>query len=415
MNSREEEEFLERVQRKLFATYICESIVEREACIDQGGDALAVVLVAKLGLERTEMLYARDADGNIYQEYEVVDCCPTVDLGQYVELTDECTYFITGEHPDTGDPNSRRSVAIPDSTTIEHTWRFKYQSSCNGLIEQVDQTLTGVTYRSQYTTDPSFPTQPGGFFISMKLRNYDPITDTESLITVPLSPSTAVLTGCAPTVNVADLTYNGSNGTAFGLAIRRVTENYLCTLGYVNGIDYLIFGNGNHLQSPTFNFKHLPASTWIGIRQTGQETETDAFVYDQDGMGTIINRTGIAVSISTSTSNLTRVSPCGGNVVRSRSFTLTTQAGPNSWRNLQITGTPPTGTNIDTQQTCSANIYDFTPPECEGEDFHLWQFQDGGWVTVQEGETRFEGLDSGDYRLQYNCDGCAYNYYFTVT
>jgi hypothetical protein len=412
MNSREEEEFLERVQRKIFATYTCESIVERRACIDQGGEAVQVVLVAKLGLERTEMLYARDADGNIYHEYEVVDCCPTVDLGQYVEFTDECTYFITGEHPDTGDPDTRRDVPIENTATIRGEWLMKYQSSCHGVIETV---LNEVIYPTPGSTYTHFPfLQVGGFHISMKLRLYDAILDTESIITVPLSPTTATLTGCAGTVDPNDLIWNGSNFVQIALARKDIIINYLCDLGYTFGVDYYIEEVYDANTTPRFHFNHLPTPRWIGIRESGKEVVTDALVWDVDGLGDIHETTNISTATLSLPNNLIRTSPCG-NVQLERLFTIEREDVADGWRNIIISQSNPIITFENTQRTCPSSIYDFTPPECATETIILYKFQDGGWVTVQEGETRFEGLESGDYRLQYNCNGCVYNYYFTVT
>jgi len=416
MYSNEEEEFLDRVQRKLFATYTCESIVEREACIDVDDEAVPVVLVAKLGLERTEMLYARDADGNIYREYEVVDCCPTVDLGQYVEFTDECTYFITGENPDTGVLNQPSFSLFPNTSTVEAYVRMIAQSSCFGEIDQEIQTRTNVSGGFTRINLPLAQTLvSGGFYVYLRVRLWNSTTDTESIVQIPLSPSDAQLTGCAGSVNVADLTFNGSNSLAFRTAVLNVTKNYLCSLGYTEGVNFSVSIPPDLRTSPQFNFRHLPSSDWFGMRSTGETDGTDRFGVNVDGSTPFTgNQPSFTGAGGSSGFIYTKTAPCGGTYSRSFTTFPTFTGHANYWREYIWSGNYSYTNGNDTQRTCSANIYDFNPPECEGEDFHLWQFQDGGWVTVQEGETRFEALDPGDYRLQYNCDGCAYNYYFSV-
>jgi hypothetical protein len=346
--------------------------------------------------------------------YDFEKVCPDINLSNHVEYSDECTYFITIEDPDNPEqtnPLYRRIEGIPNSVQLKYTSRFKYQSTCEGIIETVDEEFIGESIRAQYNLGSANQIAAGGYFHHLKVRKYDPSDDSEEVITIPLAPGTAMLTGCAGTVNSVNLIYTGINGTVWRNAVIAAATNYLCSLGYIEGENFII-GQGSNLtqRTPHFRTKHLPESVWIGIR-TSNESESDAISWTSNGTTNHIS-SSTSPQITVPNSILIRECPCG-EVIRMQQFSGGASQDPNAWRDF--TGTSQAiFSGTDQQQTCPINLYDFDPPECEGANW-AWQYSFDGeqeYETVQEGGAFFEPLEQGYYRLQYTCENCVYYYPF---
>jgi hypothetical protein len=250
----------------------------------------------------------------------------------------------------------------------------------------------------------------------MRIHIYDgTIPGLNGDITVPLAPLTATLTGCAGTVLVGDLTYNGSNSLAWRTAVRNVAVNYLCSLGYVENTNFIATAATALTDSPAFRARKNPAGVWLGVR-SGTGLLENEYIIDRFGDGS-----DIYISSSSSTSSFTPLnldftrtvaSDCG-NVVRTERW-RNSQSTPN-WYTVNFTGSVLNSVLTNTEQTCPINLYDFDPPECEGAEW-FWQYSFDGledYVTVQIGGTQFEPEEQGFYRILYICNGCEYIYEFT--
>jgi len=306
--------------------------------------------------------------------------------GNIIEDTDTETFSITGENPDTGIEGVGRLTLIPNSIQYQVEYLHKLNSSVNGVLELIPKSTFINLQRMNYGIPGNSAIGVGGHWISMQLRAYESATDTETILTIPMAPTTAVLTGCAGTVDVADLTYNGSNSLAFRTALRNVTVNYLCSLGYTNLVDFQITVGGALSQSPTLQTKHLPEGVWIGKRAA--ETDPDAAIWSPDGVEIRNNYTHIGGMTGVSF-NTSREVTCG---TVSFSHFMTpqfTDPYPDSWRNINFTGNFSYSVNNNIQQNCPIPKFllnlDFTP------DSIIWQTSADGldWDTAQLGGNEF--------------------------
>ncbi|MEL6989272.1 MAG: hypothetical protein AAGK97_15785, partial [Bacteroidota bacterium] len=103
----------------------------------------------------------------------------------------------------------------------------------------------------------------GNYIESLLVYNNDPYGS----FTIPLSPNTAILSGCAGTINATDLIVDSSNPSIYANALEIAIDNYLCTEGFVNtDYDLVIQATTNSFTIQFFN-KHNPPGNWIGFNR----------------------------------------------------------------------------------------------------------------------------------------------------
>ena len=307
---------------------------------------------------------------------------------EITEQTQNVDYRVRASHPYDGSQNAYIFIN-PNDLRVSVITRYSYERNAgNGweLIEFQDVINQG----SRRTFSSSNVLMDGGFYISMRLYE----SSGNSIITVPLAPTTAILSGCAGSITPADLVEVTSFN--FAEALRIAVENYLCTLGFSNGTDYSFFVTGT--KNLTFECKHDPTNTWIGINK-----DDALLVFSIDG-NDIQEQPGRSTGTSPANTTFSR-NPCTSTSISTRIMGHI-QSGtnynhydvPNTFPIL-ITNGPVPASCIE--NTLTANLIG----NCQSEVNYLWTTTDGEILSDPTEQTISIGTD-GVYNVEITCEGC---------
>lgn len=148
-----------------------------------------------------------------------------------VSAPESCTYTLQGANPNTGSITTPQYVENDNNfDALTFTVACKLSSNCEGQIsltnpQSADYSLVG--YKNLVDLQSGDEAGIVGLY------------DGTSWFTIDISP-TGYLPACGEfqVVSPSNLTYTGSNGTAFATAIYQAMVVRLCNLGYVEGVDY---------------------------------------------------------------------------------------------------------------------------------------------------------------------------------
>ncbi len=210
--------------------------------------------------------------------FDVVTCnCAheaiiTVEVAAGLEVNistaaEPCTYTIEIQRPSVGTVNTVNLVTPTNNSSVYVEYN-RVVEWCNGS-QEVLKSSPSLPIGTSLITSQALGT--GGYIDHFTLK-----TTTGGTITVPLSPSTAVLSGVGGNVSASELAFLSVSPNIFSAAIAKCIRNYLGTLSYTEGVHYSLiqvnYTSGTKLRI-TFACKNSPTSLWIGISTTDNEIE----------------------------------------------------------------------------------------------------------------------------------------------
>lgn len=224
-----------------------------------------------------------------------------------------CTFEVEMQHPVTTTENQVLLTLVEDSVDQLITWDCVQFNSCaGGEVQRIEETGAFSVELGW-----SVPGSAGvgnalavGDYVS-KIQVHDTTSGTQT--TLDLSPgSTPYASGCAGTINTADLTYTGGNIVAMRNALEILIENAICTaFGTTPGVGFSLETVTLSASNPAsavvvrFAAKHNPSGLWVGPDATDQITVQNDITVDLDA--TALDSWAIQSDIIGSNWN----SPCG--------------------------------------------------------------------------------------------------------
>ncbi len=297
-------------------------------------------------------------------------------------VSDDCTYTMVIKHPDTATPNSIKLAVSSNSIVATYN---RLITSCSGTITTPKSTSVspiGITL----ITSQSLGT--GGYIDHFTLK-----TTTGATITVPLSPTTAILTGVGGTITAAQLTFLSVSPAIFSTAIYKAILNYLDSLGYTDGTHFKLTAV-NYLPTNrlriTFGAKHNPGSLWMGISTAENELE---FYPNGSSVIPVLDEDDWSPSVpSFVMSEVYANAPCPtGATQLSQTFAISTLGQMNltsfDFDTIELTNTTVAVTPTGTATTdCAGYELTATGTPCSGTLSYLWSTGDtSSSITVQNG------------------------------
>lgn len=186
-------------------------------------------------------------------------CVPSTD---YETFDVDCFWEMELLNPNDG--SETVIVELRDNQTIHYRTALCRVTSCNGIEEEkIARGLLIAENRVSMVLSQTL--DDGGWVDSIMLTS-----NLSGNFWVPLSPFTATLSGCAGAVASTDLFFDIANPSILESALEIVLKNYLCTLGYSDGVDYnlsflQVSGSSDGSVSLGFRVKHNPSGDWVGF------------------------------------------------------------------------------------------------------------------------------------------------------
>lgn len=172
-----------------------------------------------------------------------------------------CNYKLGIFDPTTGMfPDTIELLLKDNDTRVYGVYELRVTSDCPSEGNIIDSFPTEVVLREPHLCSSAF-LEVGGYLEDITIS----VTG-NTLVAIPLSPTSAVLSGACGTVVATDLIYGASN---FDNAVKVVICNFLDTIGYIDGANYIletIDAGGDYLIC--FACKHNPSGNWLGIDNT---------------------------------------------------------------------------------------------------------------------------------------------------
>lgn len=206
--------------------------------------------------------------------------CPT--LLAITQSTVSCSYSLAPENPDTG-TSTNKVVYVNDSFLGTVSLDCVTTSSCEGEYDRstFSRNFQVFAYRANFSA-----LQSGDVADTIHLW------DGSSWLAIDISPgghtTSCGCSGCG-SVNASDLTYNGSNGTAFATAIKQAIINGICAENsYVNGTNYqlAVDFSGSTLRVGFAN-KNNPSTLLMLTDASGNTTTGSNDIVTRAGVGKI--------------------------------------------------------------------------------------------------------------------------------
>lgn len=211
--------------------------------------------------------YLQDTD---YAAYECNDCnieaIVTVevfsDFSVDIAVTSgTCTYTVDIQHPGTATSGDVQITVLNDDESVRLTYDKIVQSSCNTAdLINTEVTKQNFVYITDIEADQ--PLLDTGTIESLTIQS-----TTLGNIVIPLSPTTAILTGVGGTINSNNLAYYSIQSALFEQTIKKAIFNYLGSQGYTHYVDYKLSYVSviSDVIKIGFGVKHNPTSEWLGI------------------------------------------------------------------------------------------------------------------------------------------------------
>lgn len=305
----------------------------------------------------------------------------------------ECDWTIEAEHPDLG-TQAMKTTFTPDD--IEVVKEVTYiLSDCNGVVDTVVASRTGTgTLGTSLVPATSQGILDGGFYTVIEMWS-----TTSGLLSIPVAPLTATLTGDGGTVASGDLIFDSSDASTYTDALVSVIMNWLGDQGYSDGVNYenvsaVTVGsysptNGQRVRVGTGG-RHLPSNEFIGISRQN----SSAFTIDRTGDGSDVVTTSNLPTISggmditTPTYNFTAssydiCSTITGIVDIDNNFALLPSSSSDFDEFVPQDDTP-SFTNVSTSETCTTYELTANVSDCSDSISYDWSTGETTQVIVVE-------------------------------
>ena len=317
----------------------------------------------------------------------VVPCC--CDDNPSIDQTDSTNTYLISIEDSLGNVDKVDASLANDSLSPNVSGLCKVTE--NGIEISYSPFTVSANHRLyfQYSNSLESALTNGDYIDNIRLYR----SDTNAVVTVPLNPATAVLTGAGGTIVGTDLEFDSTNPSAFAESVQIAIINYLDTLS----LTYELYGV-SAVANGTFNIrflcKHNPTLGFIGINRN------DAYIdINIGGVSNVLDNIGVISTRGAFSCEYTSL--CGELVrsVRSNAILSLASSNYNNFVILQFNPSVETAQNNSDNATCTVTTLTVIN-ECAGATY-LWS---NGATTES-----IVVVGGGSYSVIVSCpDGCDY-------
>jgi len=221
--------------------------------------------------------YLQDTD---YNAYECEDDC-NIEATITVEIFSDfsvaiavtsgtCTYTIDVQHPSTNVSGDIQLTVNADDESVRLTYDKIVASTCQSSdIINTEVVKNNFVYITDIESDTGL--QDTGTIENLTIQS-----TTLGNIVIPLSPTTATLSGAGGNIASNDLAFYSIQSAKFEQTIKKAIINYLYDQGYTHYTDYklsYVTVSSSGIIKIGFGVKHNPSSEWLGIDRSSAVLE----------------------------------------------------------------------------------------------------------------------------------------------
>lgn len=181
-----------------------------------------------------------------------------------------CTYEIDLKHPDTTTSGDVKVTISNDDESPTFEFDKIVTDTCRSTdVLNIAKTKNNLLYGTVFWNTDNL--QEGGNFTKLTIAS-----STSGTVEIPVSPSSATLSGTAGSVTPTDLQYYILTADNFANSLRIVIKNWLEANGYTDKYKLITISAGtNNRRQIEFFFgsKHNPSTEWLGIERSVSTVE----------------------------------------------------------------------------------------------------------------------------------------------